>query len=228
MSDLAPPVQPPLLLPPSSPQVAPSTSYSCATGDIGGQTCDCSPGWLFYGPRYINELSTIDSSQWITASTIEMMVATGLSVGYKPSGIGKCWFKKGFLDLHTGVAFGAIDPLPGIGSTNRQCFCRIFKPAAPPSSPPPLPPLVPQSPLPSPPSPSPPSPSPSPPSSPQPSSSPSPPPSLSLPPPSFIRPSSWLPLLSQPPHSSPPPLQPQAKIFKIAVVSCICGRSHQF
>ena len=128
MSDLAPPVQPPLLLPPSSPPVAPSTSYSCATGDIGGQTCDCSPGWLFYGPRYINELSTIDSSQWITASTIEMMVATGLTVGYKPAdtAAGKCWFSKGFLDLSTHQPFGKTDPLPGIGSENRQCFCYPF------------------------------------------------------------------------------------------------------
>jgi len=79
---------------------------------------------LFYGPRYTNELSTTNSSQWIEATTIEMMIATGYSVGYKRSGAGKCWYKKGFLDLDTSEPFGAKDPLLGIGATNRQCFCR--------------------------------------------------------------------------------------------------------
>ena len=120
-----PPPQSPL--PPSTPPVAPSTSFRCAFGD-GGQKCDCKPGLLFYGPRYTNERATTDSTQWVEATTIEAMVATGLAVGYKQAGAGKCWFSKGFLDLDTNQPFGSVDPLPGIGSTNRQCFCRTYEP----------------------------------------------------------------------------------------------------
>jgi hypothetical protein len=55
-----------------------------------------------------------------------MMIGTGLAVGYKPDGAGKCWFSKGFRDLDNNQPFGAVDPLTGIGPTNRQCFCRTF------------------------------------------------------------------------------------------------------
>ena len=104
--------------------MAPSTSFKAQCTP----QCDCTPGLLFYGPKYINELDTTDSSQWVEATTIEMMIGTGLAVGYKPSGTGKCWYKKGFLDLETNEAFGETDPLPGIGDDNRQCFCRIYEP----------------------------------------------------------------------------------------------------
>ena len=57
-----------------------------------------------------------------------MMFATGLTVGYKPSGKGKCWYQKGFLDFETDFRFGKVDPLPGIGTSNRQCFCCSYEP----------------------------------------------------------------------------------------------------
>jgi hypothetical protein len=55
------------------------------------------------------------------------MIGTGLAVGYKTSGVGKCWYSKGFLDFETGERFGKTDPLPGIGAKNRQCFCRTYE-----------------------------------------------------------------------------------------------------
>ena len=102
---------------------------------------------LFYGPHYTNELLTSNSSEWIVATTIEMMIATGLAVGYKPSGTGRCWYQKGFLDIDSNVAFGEDDPLVGIGTLHRQCFCRSYEPqpaSSPPLQPPPtlLPPLT--------------------------------------------------------------------------------------
>ena len=61
---------PSLSLPPSMPPVSPSTSFRCAIGD-SAEKCNCQPGsTLYYGPRYTNELSTTDSSQWIEATTI--------------------------------------------------------------------------------------------------------------------------------------------------------------
>ena len=74
------------------------------------EVCNCKPGVIYYGPRYTNELSTTDSSQWIVATTIEMMIATGLAVGYKPSGVGKCWYEKGFLDLKNALRFEQLAP----------------------------------------------------------------------------------------------------------------------
>merc|ERR1712113_533448 len=147
------PTTPPPLpsIPPTSPPVAPSSSYLCATGDpdaaagIPAQTCLCVPGMTFYGPRYINEIETTNQSLWIEATTIEMMISTGLTIGYNPGGNGKCWWKKGFLDLDTAVKFTA-DPLPQIGAQNRACFCRTFEPTTPPplpSIPPTSPPLIP-------------------------------------------------------------------------------------
>merc|ERR1712060_371940 len=110
--------------------LAPSTCIRCASGDTSA-TCNCRPGKLFYGPQYTNELDTTNSSEWIVATTIEMMLATGLIVGYKRSGNGKCWYQKGFLDFDTRVPFGKVDPLPGIGTLNRQCFCTEVKDVAP-------------------------------------------------------------------------------------------------
>merc|ERR1719221_539403 len=132
--------------PPSWPPVQPSTTYRCATGDTG-EMCHCYPGQIWYGPQYVNEAETTDSSQWIVAETIEMMISSGLPVGYSPrsSASGKCWYKKGFYDIETRERWlYTSDPYNGtIGRLNRQCFCRIngtdtFAPW-PPSAPPPHP-----------------------------------------------------------------------------------------
>jgi len=124
--------------PPAYPPIAPSTVSRCATGDTG-EICSCDNGTIYYGVQYINELQTSNPEEWINATTIMMMISTGLAVGYSPRTTTKCWYEKGFMDIYNDERFGTTDPLPGIGPKNRQCFClEYYSPSAPPPASPPL------------------------------------------------------------------------------------------